>query len=111
VLAYRHVPPYGKGSINPAGSWAQGAVDWPYPPSPPAHGATSRGGVGGNWRMEEEDTGRGAGPRPSHLAAAAAGLLQPCACSGRRRAAAGAAAPAGGRWDGWQAGRERKVAS
>ena len=61
--------------------------------------------------MEEEDTGRGAGPRPSHLAAAAAGLLQPCACSGRRRAAAGAAAPAVGRWEGWQAGRERKVAS
>ena len=61
--------------------------------------------------MEEEDTGRGAGPRPSHLAAAAAGLLQPCVCSGRRRAAAGAAAPAVGRWEGWQAGREWKVAS
>ena len=40
-------------------------------PSPPAHGTTGLGGVGGTWRMEE-DTGGGAGPRPTHLAAAAA---------------------------------------
>ena len=112
VLAYRHVPPCCKGSINPAGSGAQGAADRPDPPRRPPRTAPPAGaGWGGTWRMEEEDTGRGAGPRPSHLAAAAAGLLQPCACSGRRRAAAGAAAPAVGRWDGWQAGRERKVAS
>jgi hypothetical protein len=116
VLAYRHVPPCGKGSsINPAGSGAQGAADRPYPPRRPPRTAPPAGagwgGTGGWRRSQEEDTGGGAGPRPPHLAAAAAGLLQLCACSGRRRAAAGAAAPAVGRWEDWQAGRERKVAS
>ena len=53
LLAYRHVPPGGKGSTNPAGSGAHGAADRPYPPSSPAHGAASLGGHGGIWRMEE----------------------------------------------------------
>ncbi len=84
----------------------------PTPSSSPAHGATSLGWVGGNWKMEE-DSGGGVGPRPPHLAAAA-GLLQPCAC---KRAAAGCGGggggggPCRGGWEGWQEGREQKVAS
>jgi hypothetical protein len=64
-------------------------------PSPPAHGATSLGGVGGNWKMEE-DNGGGAGPRPTHLAAAAAGLLQPRGSLRLQRAAAGGGGGGGG---------------
>ena len=59
VLAYRHVPPCGKGSTNPAGSGAHGAADRPYPPQSPAPGDASRGGFRGIWRMEEEDPGGG----------------------------------------------------
>ncbi len=44
-------------SARPRGG--KGAADRPYLPSSPAHGTTSLGGVGGNWRMEEEDTGGG----------------------------------------------------
>jgi hypothetical protein len=40
--------------------WLEGGCRQALPsPSPPAHGATSLGRVGGNWRMEEEDTGGG----------------------------------------------------
>jgi hypothetical protein len=53
VLAYRHVPPCCKGSINPAGSGAQGAADRPYPPRRPPRTAPPAGagwgGIGG-WR-------------------------------------------------------------
>ncbi len=53
MLAYRHVPPCGKGSINPAGSGAQGAADRPYPPRRPPHTAPPAwagwGGTG-RWR-------------------------------------------------------------
>jgi len=68
----------------------------PTPPSPPAHGATSLGGVGGNWKMEE-DAGGGlvrALPTspPPPLGSFSRGA--PWACSGRRRAAAAAAAAA-----------------
>ena len=65
---------------------------------------------GGRWR--------GAGPRPPHLAAAAAGLLQPRGSLGLQRAAAGGGGGGGGGgpcrggdWEGWQVGRKRKAAS
>ena len=82
-------------------------------PSPPAHGTTGLGGVGGDledggghWRG-----GWSAPYPPRRRRRAGMGLLQPCACSRRGRRAAGAAAPAVGVWEGWQVGRERKVAS
>ena len=120
VLAYRHVPPCGQGSINPAGSGAHGAADRPRPSLRPAHGAA----MGGDWRLEAEDTGGGgwsAALPPRRRRRAGMGFLQPCACSGRRRRRRGRRPPpwgvgrlAGGRgvdrrldgrWPDRQAGR------
>ena len=64
--------------------------------------------------MAAEDTGGGgwsAALPPRRRRRAGMGFLQLCACSRRGRRAAGAAAPAVGVWEGWQVGRERKVAS
>ena len=86
VLAYRHVPPCGQGSINPAGSGAHGAADRPYPPRRPAHGAASLGGGwGGTGGWRRRTLAGGAGPRPSHRAAAAAlawGSFSPAPAAG-----------------------------
>lgn len=91
VLAYRHVPPCGKGSTNPAGSGAPGLRTGPIPlrcrprKAPPAEA----GGEGSGGRRRRRMLG-GGGPwssTASNIAAAAAGLghLQPFAGSERRR--------------------------
>ena len=106
VLAYRHVPPCGQGSINPAGSGAHGAADRPRPSLRPAHGAA----MGGDWRLEAEDTGGGgwsAALPPRRRRRAGMGFLQPCAGSGRRRRRRGRRPPPwgdgkAGRWVGRQ---------
>ncbi len=104
MRAYCHVPPCGKGLTNLAGSWAHGAADLPYPQSSPAHGAAARGGRGGAWRMEEEDTGGGlvrCSPQNVAASALAWGIYNPAP-----------AADCGGGGGGgchcrWQAGKER----
>ena len=65
-------------------------------PSPPAHGATSLGGVGGNWKMEEDAGGGLVRALPTSPAPPLGSFSRgaPWACSGRRRAAAAAAAAA-----------------
>ena len=93
VLAYRHMPPCGKGSTNPAGSGAHGAADRPYPLKSPVPGDASLGGFRGIWRMEDEDPAGGlvhccppTSPPPLHWHGVSTTL--------RRQQAAGAAAGA-----------------
>ena len=90
MLAYRHVPPCGKGSINPAGSGAQGAADRPYPPRRPPHTAPPAwAGWGGTGRWRRTLAGGWSAPSPPRRrrrwAPSAAGLPGPAAGGGGRR--------------------------
>ncbi len=80
-------------------SWARGAADRPYPPSSPAHGAAARGGRGGAWRMEEEDTGGGlvrCSPQNVAATALAWGIYNPAPAAGD----GGGGGGGGPRWKG-----------